>query len=281
VKDLPYDPQARQKLFHDTLANEILYGGQAGGGKSHCLRWDAIDFCLSLPGCFSGLFRQTLPMLEENHIVFMREELQILEDYYGFIIGKYNETRKKVEFFNGSILRFKHLEYDKDCNDIHGWELHWAGIDEAAQMSPYRIAYVKSRIRLGQKGDKFRAMAKEDPSLQYYVDRLPRLALTSNPGGEGHHWLKENFIDPAPPETIFENRVPRKAGGDIIKTRIFIPASMYDNKYLDDDYEAQFSDLPEYQQRQLRDGDWNVVPGAWLDCWGPGNIIALFLTVTI
>ena len=275
-KKLPYVPQPRQQLLHNTLANEILYGGQAGGGKSHALRWDAIDFCISLPGVFAGLFRETLPMLEENHIVFMREELRILEDFYGRHIGKYNETRKKVEFFNGSVLRFKHLEYDKDCGDIQGWELQFAGIDEAAQMSPYRIGYVKSRIRMGQKGARFAALAQADPELKFYVDRLPRFALTSNPGGEGHHWLKENFIDPAPPETMFDNVVEKRDGGKIVKTRIFIPASMYDNSYLDDDYEAQFSDLPEYQQKQLRDGDWNVVPGAWLDCWSQENIIRPF-----
>ena len=218
MKENPYVPQARQKLFHDTLANEILYGGQAGGGKSHCLRWDGIDFCLSLPGCFTGLFRQTLPMLEENHIVFIREELAILEDYYSRHIGKYNETRKKVEFFNGSVFRFKHLEYDKDCADIQGWEMQVALVDEAAQMSPYRLGYIKSRIRMGAKREKWERMAKEDPDIQYYIDRTPRYGMGSNPGGEAHHWLKENFIDPAPPETIFENRVPRKSGGDIIKT---------------------------------------------------------------
>jgi len=107
----PYTPQPRQKAFHQALADEILYGGQAGGGKSYCLRWDAIDFCLNLPGFFAGLFRETLPMLEENHITFIREELEVLKAFYGHKVGAYNETRKKVEFVNGSVIRFKHLEY--------------------------------------------------------------------------------------------------------------------------------------------------------------------------
>lgn len=272
----PYVPQERQKLFHTTLANEILYGGQAGGGKSYCLRWDLVDICLSLPGAFCGLFRQTLPMLEENHIVFIRDEIEILSDFYRQKIGNYNETRKKVEFINGSVLRFRHLEYDKDCADIQGWELQAAGVDEAAQMSPYRLGYIKSRIRMGNKAERWAELCKSEPWRKEYLDRVPRYALTSNPGGEGHHWLKENFIDPAPPETIFENRIPRKRGPDIIKTRIFIPATMYDNRYLDEDYEAQFSDLPEFQQKQLRDGDWNVIPGAFFDCWNEKNIIRPF-----
>jgi len=268
----PYTPQPRQKIFHAAGAQEILYGGQAGGGKSYCLRWDAIDYCLNLPGFFAGLFRETLPMLEENHISFIREELQILSSFYGQKIGSYNETRKKVEFINGSTMRFKHLEYDKDVNDIQGWELNGAYVDEGAQMSPYRLGYIKSRIRLGQKMERWQAMAKEEPKMQPYLERVPRYCIGSNPGGPSHHWLKENFIDPAPPETQFEIKTKRGTK----KTRIFIPASMRDNRYLDENYEDQFDELPEWQQRQLRDGDWDVVPGAFFDCWSPDNTIKPF-----
>ena len=268
----PYTPQPRQIAFHKAKASEILYGGQAGGGKSYCLRWDAIDFCLNLPGFFAGLFRQTLPMLEENHISFIREELGMLEAFYGLKVGSYNETRKKVEFSNGSIIRFKHLEYDKDCNDIQGWEISGAYIDEGAQMSPYRLGYIKSRVRLGQRLDRWKAMAEQKPEMLPYVERVPRYCIGSNPGGEGHHYLKEMFIDPAPPETQFE--ITTKRGNK--KSRIFIPASMFDNKYLDENYEDQFDELPEWQQMQLRDGNWDVVPGAFFDCWHPDNVIRPF-----
>lgn len=267
-----YVPQPRQRLLHTAVADEILYGGQAGGGKSYGGRWDVIDFCLNLPGLFAGIFRETLPMLEENHITFIREELEMLSQMYGAKIGSYNETRKKVEFINGSIIRFKHLEYDKDVHDIQGWELNYAYVDEGAQMSPYRLGYIKSRIRLGNKLERWQAMAKEEPKMEPYVKRVPRFLITSNPGGPAHHWLKENFIDPAPPEKMFE--IETKRGNK--RTRIFIPASMYDNKYLDENYEDQFDELPEWQQRQLRDGDWNVVPGAFFDCWSPDNVIRPF-----
>ena len=42
---------------------------------------------------------------------------------------------------------------------------------------------------------------------------------------------------------------------------------MRDNQYLDAGYAAQFGGLPDHIQRQLRDGDWNVVPGAFFDCF--------------
>ena len=55
----PYTPQPRQQLLHNAVAQEIMYGGQAGGGKSYGGRWDVIDFCINLPGLFAGIFRET------------------------------------------------------------------------------------------------------------------------------------------------------------------------------------------------------------------------------
>jgi hypothetical protein len=193
-------------------------------------------------------------------------------------LGSYNETRKTYEFKNGSILSFQHIEYDRDTDDIQGPELHWAGVDEAGQMTPHMLAWIQSRVRLGEAKEKFEEYARLFPEAKPYVERLPRMAMSSNPGGESHHYLKEAFIDPAPPETIFDVKTPSllRKGQFITKTRIFIPARMTDNRFLDEDYEAQFSGMPEWQQKQLIEGDWNVVPGAFFDCWSSHNVIRPF-----
>ena len=245
---LDYTPQERQKLLHSTFASEILYGGAAGGGKSHCIRWDGYDFCINNPGCVAVLVRQTLPQLEKNHIRRIRTEIPRQ-------LGEFNETKKVFNFWNGSLMAFQHLEYDKDINNFQGDEIHWLGVDEAALLKPEHLSEIKTRLRLG--GWRPTAHGK---------GRLPRLVMGSNPGGPSHLWLKQNFIDPAPPETIFE-KIVKVRDKELIKTRIFIPATVRDNSYLDVEYEAQFDDLPEWKQQQLRDGDWNVVPGAFFDCW--------------
>ena len=256
--ELSYTPQDRQKLLHATTASEILYGGAAGGGKSHAIRWDGYDFCLKNPGCVGVLVRQTLPQLEKNHIRKVRTELPRE-------LGEYNETRKVFRFFNGSLLSFQHLEYDKDINDFQGDEIHWLGVDEGALLKPDHLSEIKSRLRLG--GWK--------PSNPDGIARLPRLVIGSNPGGPSHNWLKTNFIDPAPPETVFEHVVEMR-GQRIVKTRIFIPATMRDNSYLDMDYEAQFADLPEWKQKRFVEGDWNVIPGAFFENWDSKYIVEPF-----
>jgi len=257
-----YVPQPRQAVFHQASARQILYGGAAGGGKSAAIRWDAIDFCLSIPGITAVVFRRTQPQLLRNHIMEIKRELPST-------IGTYNETHKHYQFNNGSVLIFKSLEYDRDCEDIQGWEIHAAYVDEAGQLTPYMLDYIISRVRLGKFSIALERMREEKPELIPYIDRLPRYALSANPGGVSHHYLKGKFIDPAPSETVFYDESLKDPSDPSSKgwSTIYIPASMRDNKYLDSGYAAQFGRLPDHIQRQLRDGDWNVVPGAFFDCF--------------
>src|SRR5688572_31133830 len=166
---LDYEPQPRQKLLHSATARQIFYGGAAGGGKSKALRWDGAAFCLRNPGCLAVLFRRTQKQLENNHIFQIRNE-------FPKEIGRFNETRRRFEFNNGSVLAFQHCEHKNDLGDIQGWEIHWAGLDEAALFEPEMIAFIKSRMRLGS----------WKPSDLEDAKRLPRLALGSNPGGPAH-----------------------------------------------------------------------------------------------
>jgi hypothetical protein len=184
-------------------------------------------------------------------------------------IGVFNETHKHFQFTNGSVLIFKSLEYDRECEDIQGWEIHAAYVDEAGQLTPYMLDYIKSRVRLGKYSINLDKMVGETPELSKYANRLPRYALSANPGGISHHYLKQKFIDPAPPETVFYDEALKDPDDPDDKgwSTIYIPASMRDNQYLDSGYAAQFGNLPEHIQRQLRDGDWNVVPGAFFDCF--------------
>ena len=40
----------KQQEAFDSEATEIMYGGAAGGGKSHLMRMSAITWCAEIPG---------------------------------------------------------------------------------------------------------------------------------------------------------------------------------------------------------------------------------------
>ena len=256
--DLGYVPQERQAKLHYSDARQILYGGAAGGGKSHALRMDAVHSCLHNPGLDAYLFRRTLNQLEKNHV------RQIVADVPREL-GEFNRTRKVMEFFNGSQLNFCYCEHEDDVENYQGAEIHWLGIDEAGQFTPYQISYLRSRNRVGR----YRP-------VEYTI---PRCVLTANPGGVSHQFLKETFIDPSPSETVFFDPTTVDPGNpeDRGWSTIFIPARMSDNEYLDTGYAGQFNTLPDHLAKMLRDGDWDVVPDAFFSgAWSPERVIRPF-----
>jgi len=243
---LPYTPQNRQKLLHSTVARQVLYGGAAGGGKSVGVRWDCVVFALRNPGFHGGIFRRTLPELRQTHINVIK---QALPDK----IAKWNEDQKKFYFSNGAIVTAGFCEHDADVERYLSEEFHAIYLDEGSRFSPRQIAMLKTRNRLGN----------WKPSNPQDALRLPRFAISTNPGGPSHSMLKRTIIDVAPPETIFYDETMRDPNNPLDKgwTTIFIPAKMADNKYIDSDYAASFGGLPPELAKAYRDGDWDVVVG--------------------
>lgn len=246
--NLNYTPQAKQMLLHNAVAKQIFYGGAAGGGKSHSLRWDAVMFCLRNPGMEAYLFRRTYSELEDNHIRPIIRELPME-------IGQYLPSKNIYQFKNGSRIVFCHCEHTNDYLKYMGAEFHWLGLDEASLMEPIQIIELRARVRLGGFSEKI-------------VDKefLPRIIMTSNPGGPSHNLLKRTFIDAAPPMNYFHDKTlrdPRKPD-DKGWLSIFIPARMEDNVFLDESYGSVFGAMAPERARALREGDWDAVEGAAL-----------------
>lgn len=257
-----YDPQPRQQLLHETVAKQILYGGAAGGGKSHSIRWDLIQACLANPGCKAYLFRRTRTELEQTHIQAIKEEL-------GDLFGTYAETRNSYEFTNGSIIYMCYCEQKKDLSKYLSAEMHIVGIDEASTFDPDMLQFLKTRLRLGKwkpQGEAYKPQTVYDSKGNEVGEfaRLPRFVMGSNPGGPGHSYLKLTFIDAGPPEKYFHDKEMRDPDNPDDKgwLSIYIPAKIEDNKHLDKDYAASFGGLSPELARAYRKGDWDVVVGA-------------------
>ena len=211
------------------------------------MRMDMVVMCLQNPGMEAYLFRRTNPELQANHIRVLKKDIP--QELY-----TYNSDQKRFEFINKSAINCCYCEREDDVTRYQGAEIHYLGIDEAAHLTANQLVYLRTRVRLGS----------WEPAEEY-KNALPKIVFTSNPGGPGHNFLKDTFINPAPPETIFLDETTGYDRADGTRYQghktIYIPAGMKDNQYLDETYEGQFTALEPELAKALRDGDWDAVVG--------------------
>jgi hypothetical protein len=92
------------------------------------------------------------------------------------------------------------------------------------------------------------------------------MRATGNPGGVGHGWVKERYINNTDPYTPFTDP-------DTGFIRMFIPSKTSDNQILlqsDPDYRNRIKAATggnDALRRAWLEGDWNIVAGAFFDCW--------------
>lgn len=240
-----------QTEFLAANEREVLYGGSAGGGKSYGLLADPMRYFAN-PN-FNGLIlRRTNDELRE--LVWKSQEIYP-KAYPG---SKWQEKKSQWVFPSGARLWMTYLERDEDVLRYQGQAFSYIAFDELTQHpTPFAWNYMRSRLRT------------TDPDLPIFM------RATTNPGGPGHQWVKQMFIDPAPAGKRFAatdlesgNTLVYPEGhakeGEPLFYRRFIPASLKDNPYLMEggQYEANLLSLPEMQRRQLLEGDWNIADGA-------------------
>ena len=108
----------------------------------------------------------------------------------------------------------------------------------------------------------------------------PKVRSATNPGGEGHTWVKKRFLDMAPPYTVkvFLERHPI-TGETIPRSRAFVPASLRDNPILlanNPEYALQLAELPENERRALLEGRWDLFEGQAFSQWSPLHVVRPF-----
>lgn len=233
----PYKPLKAQMEAHGYLVDELLYGGAAGGGKTDFLLAECITMALMVPGSKSLLLRRTFPEIEQE--IEPRIRIRVPRD-----IGRYNTSKHVLNFYNGSQLRLGYIDTHNDMYRYVGAEYQLMAWDELTTFVPAAYIFLKSRLRAS---GKLRDRMTE-------LGLRPRMLAATNPGNRSHGFVKGRFVDPVPARTVMRDR---KTG----QTRVFIPASLDDNPYLDTSYRSQLESLDDTQRRALLDGDWDILEG--------------------
>ena len=237
----------------DSEANEILYGGAAGGGKSFLMRSAAIIWCTEIPGLQVYIFRRIREDLVKNHVEGPKGFRALLAATEN--AGWCQMVEDEIRFHNGSKIYLCHCKDAKDIYKYQGAEIHVLLIDELTHWTDAMYRFLRNRVRM---------VGINLPAE--YEGKFPRILCSANPGNIGHQFVKSSFIDKSHELEIVQ--MPPDEGGML---RQYIPARLDDNPSMETDdpgYEGRLSGLgSEALVRAMRDGDWSVVEGAFFDCW--------------
>ncbi|MBR0369710.1 MAG: phage terminase large subunit [Methanobrevibacter sp.] len=218
-KYIPHKPFLNQVHFLTHPSEELLYGGQAGGGKSDALLMSALQY-VSEPDYSALILRKTYQDLSRPNAIMDRANkwLSPHDELH------WNSNTKTWTFPSGATLSFGYLSHNNDLDQYQGAELQFVGFDELTQFPENQYTYLHSRLR-----------KLEDSDVPI------RMRAGTNPGGRGHEWVKDRFIkDEAPNPFIASSYLDN----------VFLDR---------DQYGHQLDKLDELTRLQLKYGDWNAV----------------------
>lgn len=114
LSEVAIDLQLHQKqgLAFQTRATEVLYGGAAGGGKSHLMGVAAMAWCVDIPGLQVYVFRRLFPDLIKNHMEGPKGFRAMLAPWQE--AGHVKIVEDEIRFSNGSRIYLCHCKDDSD-----------------------------------------------------------------------------------------------------------------------------------------------------------------------
>lgn len=249
MPNIIWSPQEKQAAFMSRPEYEALYGGAAGGGKSDSMLMEALRQ-VHIPHYRGIIFRKTYPMLTD----LIDRSREIYKRAYP--AADYNGSEHVWRFPSGSKIYFGNMQHVQDRINYQGKHYDFIGFDELTQFTWDEYSYMMSRNR------------PNGPGTRVYM------RATANPGGVGHGWVKARFITAAPPMTpikdVYEVFSPKGERLTFEASRIFVPASVFDNKKLlenDPMYLARLAAMPEAEKQALLYGSWDSFEGQVFTEW--------------
>jgi hypothetical protein len=219
---------------------DVLLGGARGGGKSDACLGDFAIHALQYGKDARGVFmRREMPqadsLIDRSH------------DIYGRMGWTFHKMDRQWTSPSGAMLRFRPLEDDRDAEKFQGQQFSRLYLEELTNWPSPRAP------------DKMKATLRSAAGVR------TGFRATANPGGAGHHWVKQRYIDPAP-----QGRVPLLDESGKFD-RMFIPARVTDNLFLTGNDPGYVDRLKLSGSKELvrawLEGDWAVVEGAFFDNW--------------
>jgi len=155
-KTARWTPQNKPQWFAFlSRADEIFYGGAAGGGKS--------DLILGLAGNAhhrSIIFRRVFPnlrfLIERSRQIYNPDSNEHQKD-------SYNESLHVWRLESGSMIEFGAMQYEKDKTNFQGRPHDFIAFDEAPEFTESQIQFVTAWNRTTDEGQRVRVILTGNP----------------------------------------------------------------------------------------------------------------------
>lgn len=256
-----------QTLAYLSDADEVLFGGSAGGGKSDLLVGYALNEAHN-----AVIFRNGLGSLRDLE----SRAVAIMAHRDGF-----NSTFHHWDLGGGRSLEFGSLEVVGSEQSWQGRRRDFMGFDEAAQMSKQRVQFVMGWAGSAKVGARTRVIYATNPPLSdegnwlitWFAPWLDPMYPKQAKPGELRWFVNDKDGDP-----VWVKGPGTYDRGDgtmsTAKSRTFIPSRLGDNAYLrDTDYRSRVESMPEPMRSAMLNGNfmaarkdhqWQVLPADWI-----------------
>lgn len=248
-------PHSPQVLAMESLADELLFGGAAGGGKSDLL----IGLALTRHRR-SVIFRREFPQLAG--IIERVEEL-----IAPFPSAKYNHQNHVVKGIPGDRrLEFGSMPREEDKKKHQGRPHDLTGWDELTGFSETQYIYTGAWNRTTISGQRYRKVSTTNPPTKpeeewVIVRWAPWLDDQHDYPAKAAELRWYGVLDGK--DTELENGKSFTWKGEVVRprSRTFIPARVSDNPALfSTGYADSLAALPEPLRTQLLRGDFSIKP---------------------
>lgn len=269
--------QGPQEQFLATTADIAFYGGAAGSGKSMASLMEAARYTTN-PNFGAVILRRTRPEITKEGALW--DESMKLYPLLGAVpkVGSLQWL-----FPKGGRVTFDQLQHEPDVTKYHGSQIPLIIFDELTTFTEYQFTYLMSRNRstCGVR-PYMRGTCNPDAAswvkrwIDWYIDPATGYPITDR-GGVMRHFLRvgEELVWGTTRDELRE-AVRHKTGGDVVwdanceyvKTFTFVPATINDNKILqerDPGYRANLEAQPRIERERLLKGNWLIsnAEGEW------------------
>jgi hypothetical protein len=265
VTDLTFNP-GPQSLFAESEADIVVYGGQAGGGKTYALLLEAARHT-NIPGYRAAIFRRTYPQIMGQGGLF-----DTAMSIYPFNGASYR-AGSPIDFTweNGSNIGMFSCQHEQSKYDYQGHQFDTLCFDEVTQFTETQFFYLLSRNRsVSGVRPSCRCTCNPDPGswvarmIEWWIDQDSGYPILERSGVIRFvARYDEKIVTGETLQSLLDD-CPGLRPGDVL-TLTFIPASLDDNPQLearDPRYRSRLAMLPEMERMALQRGNWKSKQGA-------------------